>query len=536
MLSSLRVRKADRPSSPATFISQEDAEGPSRAPSRLEQHRASLVRRSSFNSPTSSRPSSPAPMAAVASPVVLADFRPSPLMSPAACAYARPAASSAGKSSKKGIFRRVSRNVASPFSSAQSTPQLSYSPYSSSGASSPAIRTPPSRSSATCSPVSTATKEEKKEKPRRLPRKAVPRSPDLRQLEQEHEEQENQRPTRRSRPSSPEVVDGLWTSTCDYSPTSSPTAVFPSSSSRRSSGASSQLSYAAPIDPRDGDRAILLSASRRRSSVPSPAVLAANAALSPRLARIVAFTSTVSRRGSKDDDATVDQHALETSFDLPEIELPWLPTLFPSGTPLLSSPSSPAPGPEGTPSLLITDACPTCYPSSTHSHHSYSSSSSSSFSSHSSSSTLPTPPSASPAPSSPKNKPAASSFRQSLFRVQAANGAHLVISSDLPLSLSLSSTSPKSTYQILDRSPPLPSLDFEKPGQGGEEWDEHFVDALSTPMKEEVLSSSSSGSGGYFSSSAVTGKGEEGAASASWTELDDEEGEVLVISRTPRLT
>ncbi|BGO99887.1 hypothetical protein RTBOTA2_004015 [Rhodotorula toruloides] len=81
--------------------------------------------------------------------------------------------------------------------------------------------------------------------------------------------------------------------------------------------------------------------SRHRSSSASTS----SESLSPRIARITAFTSklaqiTSTRAGFED---AVRIHAGATSFDLPELELPWLPTLFPHGTPVLDVDDESAP-------------------------------------------------------------------------------------------------------------------------------------------------------------------------------------------------
>ncbi|KAJ8294207.1 hypothetical protein OF846_002762 [Rhodotorula toruloides] len=82
----------------------------------------------------------------------------------------------------------------------------------------------------------------------------------------------------------------------------------------------------------------------------SPSASTSSESLSPRIARIAAFTSklaqiTSTRTGFED---AMQIHAGATSFDLPQLELPWLPTLFPHGTPVLdvddeSAPFSPFP-------------------------------------------------------------------------------------------------------------------------------------------------------------------------------------------------
>ncbi|GAA5895952.1 hypothetical protein JCM6882_005569 [Rhodosporidiobolus microsporus] len=506
---------------------------------------------------------------------------PSPLMSPAAALYASKAQSaspstsapSSSKSKTSRIFRRVSRNIPSPFSSATNTPSLTSSPFS------PAytpISTPSASDTAVLAPcVAPAPTTSEKKAARRLSRKPVPASsPDLEAeeaafLAARQAEQPRQKRARPS-PRAENVVDGLWTTTCDARPdeeddllTSSP--VLSHHSRRSSSASSSTLStrFTTPtIPPAVADLAILLSTSARRASIPSPAALAGNAALSPRLARIAAFTSTVAQLGGEDEGvqgrgavaAAATEHAvrLRNSFDLPEIELPWLPTLFPEGTPV-TPPRSSFPSPQMRTVHAMAAAPPspatsgaTFYPLSLHSSHSSDESGSLSssqlsdysLSSGSTTSTLPTP----PASLSPKTSPCASSFaafpaqaqtnRKSMFRITTASGAHLIL--DLPSSSSLAPAGPTLRSASPSPSPRLPSLDFSplrRASAGADWWNasspspnpsegggDKFVDALSTPLKE-------------------WGAEERGlGVSTSWVEKDDEDdGEVLVIALTPKL-
>ncbi|BGP32336.1 hypothetical protein JCM10296v2_004117 [Rhodotorula toruloides] len=95
----------------------------------------------------------------------------------------------------------------------------------------------------------------------------------------------------------------------------------------------------------------------------SPSASTSSESLSPRIARITTFTSklaqiTSTRAGFED---AVRIHAGATSFDLPELELPWLPTLFPHGTPVLdvdddSAPFSPFPSSDS--SISASDSTP----------------------------------------------------------------------------------------------------------------------------------------------------------------------------------
>ncbi|GAA6001413.1 hypothetical protein JCM10207_006654 [Rhodosporidiobolus poonsookiae] len=504
-------------------------------PSPLQQHRASC---SSLSSVSSSPPASPKTMAAVLPPTSQ-DFH-TPLTPPLLFSSAFSVASNPstkGKAHK--MLKRMSRNI-SPFSSTASTPSLA-----SPSAFSPASSSPYTPPIAVLAPCTAPTPSEKR--PRRLPRKPVPDAPEVRQLRLQEDEKQaraaiERRRQRRVRQSPRPVVDGLWTSTCDERDDlpKPQQGVFPS---RRGSSASSASSSTrqAPGSPTPGEAAILLSTSARRASLPSPAAVAGNASLSPRLARIAAFTSTISQLSTPAKVQEQAQHAFATSFELPEIDLPWLPTLFPEGTPLLealttppmaSSPTFAAPTTfAAIPSVGLLPAFTPSSPSSsltgstlypTSSHASSSSSSGSSADSHfsldssiCSSVSLSTPPPASPTSASP-------AARKTLFRVQAANGTHVVIEAP-----SSALKAPASPSRFSSASPRLPSLDLSTLGPAGwptpEQGDdavERFVDALSTPL-------------GEFSA-AENGLGAGSAEACSWVE-DDDDGEVLVISRTPRL-
>ncbi|GAA5828901.1 hypothetical protein JCM11251_005913 [Rhodosporidiobolus azoricus] len=505
----------------------------------------------------------------VVQPTPPPSFSPSALMSPAAAAYASkactispssPPSSSTNKTSR--IFRRVSRNISSPFSATNNTAASTSSPFSPSYS---LVSTPVEQEKEILAPRVASSREEDKENKavRRLSRKPVPSSLELDALEAEPTAERQPR-TKRARASSPtDVVDGLWTSTCDARdddldlPFSASPSASPILSSRRWSIASSSSGsttstasgFTSPVAPAVADLAILLSTSARRASIPSPAALAGNAALSPRLARIAAFTNTVthpSRTGDhvgQVEKAAADYAAkLHNSLVLPEIELPWLPTLFSDATSATLPPSAAAfPSPPARMSLppspaTSTSGCGTgaamFHPLSLHRSHSSSADSDhsspdsstsglSAFShsdSSSSTSSLGSPPaSLSPKTSSSHSPPRAPapSTRKSLFRITTASGAQLIL--DLPLPLSLPLSAPASPS--LSSSSGSGSSSFRQPSLGNDsEWGE----------SDEVGGEKGVGTGVGVG----VGVGVEGGVSTSWVERDeeDEEGEVLVIA------
>lgn len=458
-------------------------------------------------------------MAAVAAPHT--DFSPGlAAYAYAAAGRAAPASRSSNNSNNKTnrILRRVSRNM-SPFSSTGTTPSLSCSPVS---VSSPRSAPPTPYAAPYSPPTDFVVPTKIADRPRRLRRKPVPGSSTTsEQQEKENVEVEAAQTSgtkRERRPSSPaESDDCLWTSTtCNDMP--SPPSSPDLSASRRSSETPSSILAAAG----EAELAILLSTVRRRSSIPSPAALAANASLSPRLARIAAFANTVS---SKDRFGSID-----SSFDLPELELPWLPTLFPMGTPHLevdgdgfspiaqtlatfpSPPSSTSTSTGGT----LSASSSLSYPSS--------SSSASSSDSHSdahsvlTASTFPTTAPHSPTSSHlsfssafPPTASSSSRHRKNLFRVVGANGEHVVIDTTVSTS----------------KTPRLPSLDFSSVTPSSDAGGlERFHTPQSTPMGEFDRQL---GHGLGMST------GEE--TSTSWVEVDEADGgEVLVIALSPRLS
>ncbi|BGP16443.1 hypothetical protein JCM10213v2_004445 [Rhodosporidiobolus nylandii] len=463
-------------------------------PSPLQQHRASL------SSSTSSTPSCSV-STREASPVAVASLGEHgvspPMLLPRDVALPR---ESKGKTSR--LFRRTSRRTP-PGPAVSSTPSRPLTHFSPSyAAASCGLHPPPPHELETLLLPGLPPPPPKEKKPQKLPRKAVPVAPA--EAQQQEAKQAVSRAAQgdagrerglQSQAPELDVVDGLWTSTCDER------ADLPSSPSSRRSSSVSSSSSSTP-DSHAADLAIYLSKSARRASIPSPAALASNAALSPRLARIAAFSTTLAQLHPEPEKEADAANAFETSFELPELELPWLPTLFPSGAPFLGDSSSPL-----APSSPITSPAPRsptlssspCYPSSpSSSDSSYAASNFSSSDAASTCSTLPTL-------SSVYLVPPASTHRKSLFRVQAANGAHVVIDAS-PCT---------STAATFAPSPRLPSLDLS--GARGRWDDKIFAEDLSPPKEEHKLQSP-------------------GTGVSSWVEDDEEDGEVLVIARTPKLT
>ncbi|GJN90704.1 hypothetical protein Rhopal_003718-T1 [Rhodotorula paludigena] len=307
-----------------------------------------------------------------------------------------------------------------------------------------------------------------KSKTRRIPRKAVPSF-------SEHESSSAAGP-----------AGTLWSETCDERDL----PPLPLDAGRRGSAGSTlsvEEDYAATC-------AMLIASYRRRASIPSPAAIAANDALSPRLARLAAFTNTLESiaGGAAQGRRLSMEEAGATSWELPDLELPWLPTLFPDGTPivdpLMTSPASSPPASYAptfsspastakatfpsafTPIRLVGAAPPspalsgtTCYPRSSPSS-SPSVASSASFTSRrrSSESSCSSSSSAgdslvstySSLASTPSKEPnadcsAPSEARQTTFRVVAADGTNILIPSPAPASPSLFSTSRKDKHALV---------------------------------------------------------------------------------------
>ncbi|GAA5989568.1 hypothetical protein JCM11641_004600 [Rhodosporidiobolus odoratus] len=463
------------------------------------------------------------------------------------------------RSKTSRLFGRVSRSVSPSSTSAgsispssisspqpSSCPPATYNPL-------PAQARVPTRVTGPCEAPVRA-----KDRPRKLPRKPVPLAPEVERAERALEaalamRRSQRRAQRRAQSEqSPqlEVVDGLWTSTCDERTDDLPKLDPPSSRRSSSSSSTSFNFYASICDSEDGEQAIRLSTSARRASIPSPAAIAANASLSPRLARIAAFTNAVSQLepDAKGEDSLAC--ALRTSFELPDLELPWWPTLFPTGTPLLDETPSPTPSSSSAFAVRV-DTPPSpvspSYPPAFGSRKSSSSSSSSSFSSSTDSTSILTTPLVSSALSLTPPLQPWGGIRKSLFRVEAANGTHIVIDTSPSLSSqasfsSASSSSPSLSYTSSSSSPRLHSLDLSglrhKGGKWGDE-SELFVDALSTPLKEGTEGGEEKRLGYLPTVTADQGQGGKDKASSSsmsWVERDDEDEEVLVISLSPKLT
>ncbi|BGP40335.1 hypothetical protein JCM10450v2_004315 [Rhodotorula kratochvilovae] len=179
--------------------------------------------------------------------------------------------------------------------------------------------------------------------PRRLPRKAVPLAQGDEVLASpttaKTQHAPPPRPPRSLRRPSPPFVDGLW---CD---SGRALPALPTDASR-SSSSSSTTSSSGPFPAHRRSSTALPSS----PSPSSPAPLS----LSPRLARLAAFASTLSQL---EGDAALARRlslevaAGESSFALPELELPWLPTLFPLGTPTLDGGAFPGASARGSPAL-----------------------------------------------------------------------------------------------------------------------------------------------------------------------------------------
>ncbi|GAA5920617.1 hypothetical protein JCM1841_001478 [Sporobolomyces salmonicolor] len=248
-------------------------------------------------------------------------------------------------------------------------------------------------------------------KSHRIPRKPVPQlhplsemvlsdassSSSLSEDDEDDLEMREERRCQQRRARTPEVVDGLWTSTCDER-------------------------YDEPVPSWSHNHSIESAYGYGMPDYDPP--------LSPRFPRLAAFTHTVSH--FVDGPNSKPSGRGRSSFDMPDLELPWLPTLFPnSATPLVQLDDSgfhkvgvapPSPALSGS----------TCYPDS-------SSSSDAGNCSSDTASTL-------AVSITPATK------RKNLFRVEAA-GRQIVIDASSPLSAhSGTSPSPKWEGQALSQS------------------------------------------------------------------------------------
>ncbi|GAA5857991.1 hypothetical protein JCM1840_000996 [Sporobolomyces johnsonii] len=265
-----------------------------------------------------------------------------------------------------------------------------------------------------------------KPRTRRIPRKPVPQlrpldeivlsdassSSSMSEAEEDVSELREERRRQQRRARTPDVVDGLWTSTCDER-------------------------YDEPVPSWCRNQSIASAYGYGMAEYDSP--------LSPRVPRLAAFTHTISH--FVDGSTSKPSRRGRSSFDMPELELPWLPTLFPNDVPSLVQLDD-----DGFPKLDAAPPSPalsgsTCYPDS-------SSSSDAGNCSSDTASTLAV--STAPVPK-----------RKNLFRVETA-GRQIVIDA----------SSPASAH----------SGTFASPKWEGQEWSQsQMVEAYEDDDEDDVL-------------------------------------------------